>query len=561
MIGQAAASVASFLAGLVPGKAGETSPPGMAPSVPGEPSFDVLLSQATGSGAPISADAAPLPADGDAVATPASTLLPPAAALAPIALALVTPLRPATLENGADTASPAEATQTPLTVHAALAALQAAFQRKPPTASGTGGTDETDQSATDGERAEGEEGNTASPSPPPEADRSTTPAIVMAPSPLMPVTAPHNAARSDAGAGAMVRSHAAIVAPAPPAAALPAPADSPAIIALPAATLPPVQMAPDATALPDAPRAAPVAAQTSPPAAASPVAMTPGQALAGIAWTPVNAPASPSLAALVVGPVPSPAREAVPADPLPVAAKAGAGPIDIAALFPTTPPAPLVVRFAAQARGPTAAGPAAPVLDPLSADAAPATPATASLADTLAMPLATTIATHHAQPGSSPIATAVPVADTQQAALDRQLDLARDSAWLDQLARDISSAADKDGKLRFQLNPEHLGSLDIEVVRNHDGNAIRLSAETEAARQILADAQPRLIAEARAQGMKISETHVDLGGQGSTNGGARGGGEGQQHPQNPAHRNHSLTMNGVRESRADRTTAHRERYA
>jgi hypothetical protein len=30
---------------------------------------------------------------------------------------------------------------------------------------------------------------------------------------------------------------------------------------------------------------------------------------------------------------------------------------------------------------------------------------------------------------------------------------------------------------------------------------------------VLADAQPRLLAEARAQGLRISEAHVDLGGQ------------------------------------------------
>ena len=44
------------------------------------------------------------------------------------------------------------------------------------------------------------------------------------------------------------------------------------------------------------------------------------------------------------------------------------------------------------------------------------------------------------------------------------------------------------------------------------GTSVRLTAETEAARQILADAQPRLAAEARAQGVRIAETHVDSSG-------------------------------------------------
>ena len=41
-----------------------------------------------------------------------------------------------------------------------------------------------------------------------------------------------------------------------------------------------------------------------------------------------------------------------------------------------------------------------------------------------------------------------------------------------------------------------------------------MTVDTEAARQILSDAQPRLAAEARAQGVRIAETHVDLSGSG-----------------------------------------------
>jgi len=40
---------------------------------------------------------------------------------------------------------------------------------------------------------------------------------------------------------------------------------------------------------------------------------------------------------------------------------------------------------------------------------------------------------------------------------------------------------------------------------------VRLTADTEAARTIIADARPQLVAEARAQGVRIAETHVDLG--------------------------------------------------
>lgn len=101
--------------------------------------------------------------------------------------------------------------------------------------------------------------------------------------------------------------------------------------------------------------------------------------------------------------------------------------------------------------------------------------------------------------------------DTLGAALGEQrLSLAQGSGWLDQLARDIASTAGVEGKLHFRLNPEHLGSLHVEVTRGAEGAAVRLTADTRNARDILVDAQPQLVAEARAQGVRIAGTHVDL---------------------------------------------------
>jgi flagellar hook-length control protein FliK len=68
--------------------------------------------------------------------------------------------------------------------------------------------------------------------------------------------------------------------------------------------------------------------------------------------------------------------------------------------------------------------------------------------------------------------------------------------------------------MRFRLHPQTLGSLHVELQQGDHGTAVRLTVETEAARQILTDAQPRLAAEARAQGVRIAETHVDLSGSG-----------------------------------------------
>ena len=96
--------------------------------------------------------------------------------------------------------------------------------------------------------------------------------------------------------------------------------------------------------------------------------------------------------------------------------------------------------------------------------------------------------------------------------LEQQLDLAHEGEWLDRLARDIARSSGTEGALRFRLNPEHLGTLHVQLTQGDAGASLRLTADSESARAIIADAQPRLVAEARAQGVRIAETHVDLGG-------------------------------------------------
>lgn len=102
--------------------------------------------------------------------------------------------------------------------------------------------------------------------------------------------------------------------------------------------------------------------------------------------------------------------------------------------------------------------------------------------------------------------------DVAQQLIEHELDLAQDSEWLDQLARDIARGGSSEGPMRFRLHPQTLGHLQVEVAQRDNGAAIRLTVDTEAARTIVADAQPRLIAEARAQGVRVAETHVDLAG-------------------------------------------------
>lgn len=100
------------------------------------------------------------------------------------------------------------------------------------------------------------------------------------------------------------------------------------------------------------------------------------------------------------------------------------------------------------------------------------------------------------------------------AAITRELDLAHESEWLDRLARDIARTGSNDGPMRFKLNPNTLGHLQVELSQGDRGTSIRLTVETEAARTILTDAQPRLLAEARAQGVRIAQSEIDLSGNG-----------------------------------------------
>ncbi|WBO22114.1 flagellar hook-length control protein FliK [Sphingomonas abietis] len=123
--------------------------------------------------------------------------------------------------------------------------------------------------------------------------------------------------------------------------------------------------------------------------------------------------------------------------------------------------------------------------------------------------------------------TGTPDASQQLAdgAADRQLDLAKQGAWLDGLARDIASTGSASSTLRFQVAPQNLGTVQVELARGVDGAAVTLTASSESARAILADARPQLVAEARAQGIHIANAQVDVGSDSRSSGG------GSQHEQ------------------------------
>ncbi len=126
------------------------------------------------------------------------------------------------------------------------------------------------------------------------------------------------------------------------------------------------------------------------------------------------------------------------------------------------------------------------------------------------------------RPPSQPITTTPPT-DPLRFVVDRQLDLARDSRWLDALARDIVAVAEAPDRLSFRLSPPQLGQLDVDLSSSDGGLSVRMNASTEAAAHIVAAAQPRLIDELKSQGVRVAEAHVSTSG-----GGSQGQGQPQQ---------------------------------
>jgi flagellar hook-length control protein FliK len=112
---------------------------------------------------------------------------------------------------------------------------------------------------------------------------------------------------------------------------------------------------------------------------------------------------------------------------------------------------------------------------------------------------------------SQPAAITPPVAPSEPATTGH-LDLAHDTLWLDQLAREIVAVASTDGRLKFRLSPATLGSLDVAISTQADGVNIQLQPSTETAARIFAAEQSKLTEELRQSGIKLVNSDL-LGGQ------------------------------------------------
>lgn len=113
-------------------------------------------------------------------------------------------------------------------------------------------------------------------------------------------------------------------------------------------------------------------------------------------------------------------------------------------------------------------------------------------------------------PGPVTPATAAP-ASPGDMIVDRQLDLVRNEQWLGELAHDIASTSGDNNRLSFRLMPQQLGRLDVDVTRSHNGLSLAIHTESDSAQAILTAAQPRLVDEIRAQGLRLADTQMFSG--------------------------------------------------
>jgi flagellar hook-length control protein FliK len=132
-----------------------------------------------------------------------------------------------------------------------------------------------------------------------------------------------------------------------------------------------------------------------------------------------------------------------------------------------------------------------------------------SVPTSFALPLDANIVPTPEPAKPSPPLTANNTASPVESAV--QLDLARDLAWIANLAQEIVIAAVGTERLTFRLMPQSLGQLDIELVHSPVGLAVEMTATTERAAQIIATEQPRLIEELRQAGVKMLPADHGMG--------------------------------------------------
>jgi flagellar hook-length control protein FliK len=95
------------------------------------------------------------------------------------------------------------------------------------------------------------------------------------------------------------------------------------------------------------------------------------------------------------------------------------------------------------------------------------------------------------------------------------LDL-RGNEWIGEMIETIEQLRDAAGpasagttETRLRLAPDALGSVDVAIRQEGEQLSVRITAETQAARTILADAAPKLAELAEARGLKLGSSPTE----------------------------------------------------
>lgn len=83
----------------------------------------------------------------------------------------------------------------------------------------------------------------------------------------------------------------------------------------------------------------------------------------------------------------------------------------------------------------------------------------------------------------------------------------RDARWVETMIDRIENLRDGSGvrETRMRLSPDALGAVEVRISETPDGVRVHLTADTAAARQLLAEAAPRLADMAEARGLKLAQ--------------------------------------------------------
>ncbi|RYD50925.1 MAG: flagellar hook-length control protein FliK [Sphingomonadales bacterium] len=134
-----------------------------------------------------------------------------------------------------------------------------------------------------------------------------------------------------------------------------------------------------------------------------------------------------------------------------------------------------------------------------------------------------------AAPGAATLQQVAATPDAQQGTLDmRRQEWTGKMVEMIEAMREVAPAKET----RISLMPDALGKVDISVRQEGDRVHVHFAAETQAARQILTDAQPRLAELAEQRGIRLGQTSVDSQAGANAQSGQRQ--NDAQRPQNPS---------------------------